>query len=136
MSSKAGVPFVGGSRCKAVTYNHKVMSFRCACSGSGQGSSKAGFPWWAGLIIALVALAVIAGLAGLACLGRARRRRRKGSALEEAIHKQVPALLSLTPDCICAVHALHRCGSVMSVRRPEQLASSQGRRDSSKGNLL
>ena len=81
----------------------QAVTLQCACSGSGsgQGSSKAGFPWWAGLIIALVVLAVIAVLAGLACLGRARRRRRMGSALQEAIHKQVPALLSphLTAGC-------------------------------------
>ncbi len=59
------------------------------CSGKSQGSSKAGFPWWAGLIIALVALALILAIAGLACLGHRRRRRRRNASLEEAIHKQV-----------------------------------------------
>jgi len=60
------------------------------CAGSSQQSSKAGFPWWGGLIIALVALVLIGALAGLACFARMhRRRKRRSGALEEAIHKQV-----------------------------------------------
>ena len=68
---------------------NKALTSAVVCSGSSQGSSKAGFPWWAGLIIALVALALILAVAGLACLGHRRRRRRRNASLEEAIHKQV-----------------------------------------------
>lgn len=73
---------------------HKTHTFSSAivCSGTSQGSSKAGFPWWAGLIIALVVLALVSAVAGLACLSRARRRRRRGVSLEESMQKQVPVL--------------------------------------------
>lgn len=74
-----------------------VLKPYCACHAAPapqqRGSSGAGFPWWAGLIIALVALAVIGVLAGLAALFWVRRRRaRRASALEEAIQKQVGIL--------------------------------------------
>ena len=65
-------------------------------------TSKAGFPWWAGLIIALVALALIGAVTGLACLGRARRRRKKSAALEEALHKQVSAYPHQPFGCVYA----------------------------------
>ena len=57
---------------------------------SQQQSSKAGFPWWAGLIIALVALGIIGALLGLACFARAyRRKAKRGAALEEVDNKVI-----------------------------------------------
>ncbi len=63
----------------------------CTCVGALQQQSfQAGFPWWAGLIIALVAVGLIIALLGLACFARRRRRRAKrGAALEEAINKVI-----------------------------------------------
>ncbi|BDA45294.1 probable focal adhesion kinase 1 at C-terminar half [Coccomyxa sp. Obi] len=55
----------------------------------GPGSSKAGFPWWAGLIIALVVVAILGAATLAACLVIRRRRRRRGSAaVETALHQK------------------------------------------------
>ncbi|CAL8471108.1 g10650 [Coccomyxa elongata] len=52
------------------------------------GSSKAGFPWWAGLIIALVVVAIIGAATLAACLVIRRKRRGGNAIVETALHQK------------------------------------------------
>ena len=118
------------ARCSSASKREGLAS-ACAAPYSQQGSSKAGIPWWGGLIIGLVALALIGALAGLAAFFMLRRRRaRRGSALEEAVHKQVPAgTLNLGwPSPAGARHAL--CLHSVSGLQGSPLRAGRGIRSS------
>ena len=64
----------------------------CIAGAAQPGSSKAGFPWWAGLIIALVAVAILGAATLAACLVFRRRRRRGNAAVVTALDQKVSLL--------------------------------------------
>lgn len=75
-----------------VTISRDTSSWHHMCTAGGQpASSKAGFPWWAGLIIALAAVAILGAAALAACLVIRRRRKRTNgvASLEAAVHRKV-----------------------------------------------
>lgn len=78
----------------------------CIAGAAQPGSSKAGFPWWAGLIIALVVVAILGAATLAACLV-IRRRRRGNAAVVTALDQKVGLLAPSAMSALVWMTAVH-----------------------------